>query len=57
MFFRAAGDDRVRALPADWTDVEGPDPYLVLAAGRTYFRVADLLVLVSLLAELSDRRL
>ena len=47
---------RVRSLPAGWTDVEGPDPFLVLAAGRTHFRVADLLALTTLLAELDRRR-
>jgi hypothetical protein len=52
VFFRAPGDERVRSLPAAWTDVEGPDPFLVLAAGRTCFRVGDLVALARLLAEL-----
>jgi hypothetical protein len=39
-------------MPAGWTDVEGPDPYLVVAAGRSAFRVDDLLTLHRLLAEL-----
>ncbi len=56
VFFREPGHDRVRSLPAGWTDVEGPDPFLVLAAGRTCFRVADLLALATLLAELDRRR-
>ena len=56
MFFRRLGDDRVRSLPASWTDVEGVDPFVVLAAGRTFFRVDDLVALASLLAELSARR-
>jgi hypothetical protein len=47
---------RARSLPASWTDVEGPDPFRVLAAGRTCFRVADLLALSTLLAELDRRR-
>lgn len=29
VFFRVPGEDRVRAMPAAWTDVEGVDPYLV----------------------------
>ncbi len=37
------GHDRVRSLPASWTDLEEPDPFRVLATGRTCFRVADLL--------------
>ena len=43
----------MRSLPANWTDVEGADPFLVLAAGRTFFRVADLVTLTRVLAELS----
>lgn len=51
VFFRVPGEERVRSLPAAWTDVEGPDPFLALAGGRTLFRVADLVALVRLLAE------
>jgi len=39
-------------LPATWTDVEGADPFLVISAGRSHFRVKDLLVLAALLEEL-----
>jgi len=42
-------------MPAGWTDVEGSDPFLELAAGRSSFRVEDLLALGQLLAEL-DRK-
>jgi len=52
VFFREPGEERVRSMPAGWTDVEGPDPFLVLAAGRSAFRVDDLLALARLLAEL-----
>ena len=55
VFFREPGEERVRSMPAGWTDVEGPDPFLKLAAGRSSFRVDDLLALGRLLAEL-DRR-
>jgi len=55
VFFREAGQTTVRSLPATWTDVEGPDPFLVLAAGRACFRVEDLLLLAELLRELSRR--
>jgi hypothetical protein len=34
------------SMPASWTDVQGPDPYTVLAAGRSHFRVEDLRRLV-----------
>ena len=56
VFFVEPGSDRVRSLPAGWTDVEGPDPYLALAAGRTLFRADDLVALSRLLAELDGRR-
>lgn len=51
------GEDRVlirdrsgaeRWLPAAWTDLVPPDPYVALSAGRSMFRVADLLSLAAL---------
>ncbi len=53
VFFREPGGTRIRSMPAAWTDVEGPDPYLVVSAGRSNFRVDDLLTLAALVAELS----
>jgi len=55
VFFREPGEERVRSLPVGWTDVEGPDPFLVLSGGRTDFRVDDLLALVRLLEEIGQR--
>jgi hypothetical protein len=55
VFFRERGEARVRSLPAGWTDVEGPDPFLVLADGQTCFRVDDLVALVRLVDELDGR--
>jgi hypothetical protein len=55
VFFREPDEVRVRSLPAGWTDVEGPDPFVVLAAGRTCFRVDDLGRLVRLVDELDGR--
>ena len=49
VFFRKPGDQRVYSLPASWTDVEGPDPFVALSAGRSLFRPADLLALADLL--------
>jgi hypothetical protein len=51
------GEDRVllfdedgvrRSLPRAWTDAADVDPFVALAAGRSPFRVADLLELVEL---------
>jgi hypothetical protein len=39
------------ALPTTWTDVAAPDPFVTVAAGRTYCRVSDLLRLCGLIAE------
>lgn len=41
-----------RSLPTGWTDAAPPDPFVVLADGRSRLRAADLLVLVELLAGL-----
>jgi uncharacterized protein DUF5372 len=52
------GEDRVffldedgtqRSLPSAWTDAAAPDPFVVVAAGRSAFRVADLLDVAALL--------
>jgi hypothetical protein len=34
---------RVRFLPARWTSVALPDPFVLAAAGRAYFRLEDLI--------------
>jgi len=55
VFFRVPGEDRVRAMPAAWTDVEGVEPYLVLSEGRSWFRAEDLLGLAGLIQKLKGR--
>jgi hypothetical protein len=54
VLYREAESERTRSLPAGWTDVVGVDPYVVLAAGRSYFWVEELLALVSLMRQLED---
>lgn len=41
-------EGRLTALPAAWTDVFSPDPFVAISAGRSSFRVTDLLELVRL---------
>jgi hypothetical protein len=57
------GEDRVyfideigalRRLPAAWTSAAAPTAFEVIAAGRSPFRVADLLRLVTLIARQED---
>jgi hypothetical protein len=44
------GDDgHMGSLAAGWTDIDGPDPFVAIAAGRSRFRVEDLVALASLL--------
>jgi hypothetical protein len=59
------GEDRVffldkdgvqRSLPRAWTDAADVDPFVVLAAGRSPFRVEDLLAVVEVIAGLSRRQ-
>src|ERR1700730_4875182 len=47
---------RLRKIPAWWTDVVADDPFVVAAAGRSAFRVADLLSLADLIEVLQPRR-
>ena len=54
MFYREARSERTRSLPAAWTDVVGVDPFVVLAEGRSFFRVQELLLLVSLVRQQGD---
>jgi len=46
--------EHVRTLPAAWTSIVPPDPSVVLAAGRSAFRVADLLTLSHLISRLEQ---
>lgn len=45
----------VVSLPAEWTDVVAPDPFVVLAGGAAPFRTADLLAAAELSARLWPR--
>ena len=40
--------DQVRSLPACWTSAAADDPFVVLSAGRSHFRVSDLIELADL---------
>ena len=45
-------DGRLQQLPASWTDVEGRNPFVEIAAGRANFRFADLRDLAQMLERL-----
>jgi hypothetical protein len=49
-------EQRLRSLPAAWTSVAPPDPFVVLSAGRAPFQLDALSRLVTLLRDL-DRDL
>jgi hypothetical protein len=42
----------MRFLPARWTTMSTPDPFVLIAEGRAYFRLADLIRLQDQLREL-----
>jgi Family of unknown function (DUF5372) len=42
------------SIPAAWTSVFSPDPFVVISAGRSAFRVQDLLELAQLFARLQE---
>src|SRR5712691_10279520 len=46
--------EHVRVLPAAWTSLAPPDPSVILAAGRSAFRVADLLELSHLIGRIEE---
>jgi len=39
---------RLRGVPLGWTSIASPDPFVVVAAGRSFFRPTDLLELARL---------
>jgi hypothetical protein len=43
---------RMRFLPASWTSMAAPDPFVLMAAQRAYFRLEDLIRLHNRLKEL-----
>jgi Family of unknown function (DUF5372) len=43
---------RICEIPLSWTSLATEDPFLVLAAGKSWFRVEDLLVLARLIREM-----
>jgi len=45
---------KVRKFPTAWTDLVGPDPWLVVSAGRSAFRLDDLLLVVELVGRLAN---
>ena len=47
----AAGE--LVSLPAEWTDVVAPDPFVVMSAGRSPFHISGLVTLAELLVQLS----
>jgi len=47
-------DGRRTWIPASWTDIASPDPFLVASNSRASFRVEDLLRLVELLSDLAE---
>lgn len=43
-------DGSLHSVPLGWTEVLPPDPYVIVGAGRSRFRVEDLLALADLVA-------
>ena len=51
VYFRE-GDGHLASLPARWTSVVPDDPFVLAAAGRSRFRVDDLIDLAALVRRL-----
>ena len=49
--FFFADDGTQKSLPRAWTDAGEPDVFVLLAAGRSPFRVDDLMLLAELIQE------
>jgi hypothetical protein len=53
-FFNTKG--RKSSVPLHWTDIGPKDPFVVVSAGRSFFRVEDLLGLVRLIEEINSAK-
>jgi len=51
VYFQRKESEHLVSVPASWTDVVPQDPVVQLAAGRSLFRVPDLLELVQMVEE------
>jgi hypothetical protein len=51
----ADANEHLSSISAGFTDLSAPDPFVVQAAGRSYFRVPELLELVRLIAGLREQ--
>jgi hypothetical protein len=47
---------RLQSIPMAFTDLAQPDPFRIQSAGRSYFRIPELLELAWLIAGIKDRR-
>ena len=47
-------DGRKAWIPASWTDVVSPDPFVSVSDSRSCFRVEDLLRLIDLVADVAE---
>ena len=50
--FYLGPDGRMRYLAARWTSLAAPDPFVIAAAGRAYFRLEDLIRAAELIKDL-----
>jgi len=54
MYFNEEG--RLRSLPTSWTSVRPPDEFVEASAGRSFFRIQDLLELSRVIKTLEAKR-
>ena len=46
--------DRICEIPLSWTDLAPQEPFVILAAGKSWFRFEDLLVLARFIRETQE---
>ena len=56
VYFQRKESEHLVSVPASWTDVVPEDPLVQMAAGRSLFRVPDLLELAQMVEELRRSR-
>jgi len=49
-----AQGERLITVPLAWMDAAEPDPFYLVSAGRSYFRIEDLVLLADLLERMKS---
>ncbi|MGI6132708.1 MAG: DUF5372 family protein, partial [Bacillota bacterium] len=50
-----SSNGRLMTVPAEWTDIASPDPFVAASSGRSMLRVSDLPAMAMLLKDIANQ--